>query len=71
MFRKCPGSTSQRTPDLSLKKCPGCCREVEVFSNDKCLLCVDCGYTENARMQTCYQWCVHADECKHDNGRTF
>jgi predicted RNA-binding Zn-ribbon protein involved in translation (DUF1610 family) len=64
MFQKCPGADSQRTPILSIKLCPACGKEVEVFSNDECLLCDECGYREDARMQTCYQWCSHAKECK-------
>jgi ribosomal protein S27AE len=71
MLLRCPGADAQRTPKITLRKCPGCGGEVEVFSNDNRLLCAECGYTEDARMQTCYRWCAHADECKHDNGRTF
>ena len=39
----CPGAANLRTPTLSIKKCPQCGGEVEIFSNDLKVACSTCG----------------------------
>ena len=44
MYGQCPGSANIRTPTLSIKKCPECGREVEIFSSDIRVACDNCGF---------------------------
>ena len=41
----CPGSAFIRTPTLTIKKCPECGAEIEIFSNDSTVDCENCGFT--------------------------
>jgi ribosomal protein S27E len=43
MIHECPGVTDLKTPSLSIKECPKCGEEVEVFSNDLKVTCKSCG----------------------------
>jgi len=43
MFDRCPGAANIRTPTLTIKKCPQCGEEVEVFSNDISVNAADAG----------------------------
>ena len=59
----CPGSSFIRTPTLTIKICPECGSEVEVFSNDKSVQCETCGFTIYNDQQSCIDWCKYAREC--------
>jgi NADH pyrophosphatase NudC (nudix superfamily) len=63
MFDRCPGAADQRTPTLSIKQCPQCGDEVEVFSNDFKVPCQKCGFIIYNDIVSCVQWCKHAREC--------
>ncbi len=63
IFDKCPGAANLRTPTLSIKKCPKCGEEVEVFSNDLKVKFSNCGTTVYNDIQSCVQWCKYAKEC--------
>lgn len=63
MFRQCPGSANLRTPTLSMKKCPECGHEVEVFSSDIKVPCDNCGFMVYNEISGCVRWCKHAREC--------
>jgi len=43
IIERCPGAVNLKTPTLSLKECPECGEEVEVFSNDTAVTCSTCG----------------------------
>ncbi len=61
---ECPGSGNIRTPIPSLKECPGCGEEVEIWSDELRAKCTKCGATvfkENA--PSCIEWCQSAKEC--------
>jgi DNA-directed RNA polymerase subunit RPC12/RpoP len=62
MFDKCPGIADQKTPTLTLKTCPKCGEEVEVFSNDLKVAC-SCGFIIFNDVVSCVQWCKYAKEC--------
>jgi ribosomal protein S27E len=55
-----------RTPTLSVKKCPQCGEEVELFSNDISVKCSTCGFVVYNEIESCIQWCKHAKECVGD-----
>jgi protein-arginine kinase activator protein McsA len=59
----CPGAANLRTPTLTIKKCPQCGEEVEVFSSDVSVGCSRCGFEVYNDMMSCIQWCNHAQEC--------
>ena len=59
----CPGSSFIRTPTLTIKICPECGAEVEVFSNDFSVNCEGCGFTVYNDQQSCIDWCKYAREC--------
>jgi hypothetical protein len=63
MLDHCPGTANLRTPTLSIKKCPRCGEEVEVFSNDVSVTCSNCGFVIYNDIMTCVQWCKYAREC--------
>ncbi len=63
MFDKCPGAANIGTPTLSIKKCPECGKEVEVFSTDVEVMCSNCGFTVYNDLESCIQWCKYAEEC--------
>ena len=58
----CPGAANLRTPTLSIKKCPQCGEEVELFSNDLSVKCSGCGFVVYNDLESCIQWCRHAKE---------
>jgi ribosomal protein S27E len=62
----CPGSAFIRTPTLTIKICPECGEEVEVFSNDFSVECEKCGFTVYNDQQSCIDWCKYARECLGD-----
>jgi len=59
----CPGAASLRTPVLSVKKCPQCGEEIEIFSNDVSVTCSRCGFVVYNDIMSCVQWCKKAKEC--------
>ena len=59
----CPGSAFIRTPTLTIKRCPECGAEVEVFSNDFKVICEGCGFTVYNDQQSCIDWCKYARDC--------
>ena len=63
MFRECPGAANLRTPTLTIKKCPQCGEEVEIFSNDRKVKCSRCGFVVYNDLQSCVSWCRYAKEC--------
>jgi NADH pyrophosphatase NudC (nudix superfamily) len=63
MLDYCPGATNLKTPTLSIRKCPQCGVEVEVFSNDISVKCSGCGFEVYNDIESCIQWCRHAKEC--------
>jgi len=63
MLDHCPGSANLRTPTLTIRKCPQCGEEVEVFSNDVSVKCGICGFVVYNETLSCVQWCKYAKEC--------
>ena len=63
MLDHCPGAANLSTPTLTIKKCPQCGEEVEIFSNDTSVTCRTCGLTIYNDILSCVQWCTHAREC--------
>lgn len=63
MFSNCPGSANIRTPTLSIRRCPQCGHEVELFSSDVKVECADCGFVIFQDLASCVQWCKFAKEC--------
>lgn len=63
MLSHCPGAANLRTPTLSIRKCPQCGEEVEFFSNELNVVCSRCGFVIFNDIQSCIQWCRHAEEC--------
>jgi ribosomal protein S27AE len=63
MFGSCPGTARFRTPTLTVKKCPRCGEEVEIFFSDVKAQCSNCGLTIFDDVNSCIQWCAYAKEC--------
>ena len=63
MLGRCPGSANLRTPTLSIKKCPVCGEDVEVFSSDTKVACDKCGFVIYNNIDSCIRWCKYAREC--------
>lgn len=63
MLDHCPGAANIRTPTLSIKKCPQCGNEVEIFSNDVKVACDYCGFIIDNNILSCVEWCKYAKEC--------
>jgi hypothetical protein len=66
MLDHCPGAANLRTPTLSVKKCPRCGEDVELFSNDISVKCSTCGFEVYNDIMSCVQWCKYAKECVGD-----
>lgn len=63
MLDQCPGAAGLKTPTLSIRKCPQCGEEVELFSSDISAKCSNCGFVVYNDIESCVQWCAHAREC--------
>ncbi|HUH78979.1 MAG TPA: hypothetical protein VLY83_03700 [Methanoregula sp.] len=64
MPEHCPGAANIRgTPTLTIKKCPQCGAEAEVFSNDVSVRCDQCGFEIFNDIISCIRWCRYAKEC--------
>lgn len=60
----CPGSSSLRKDiTLTVKECPQCGADVELFSIDKRVACDACGFVVYNSLQSCIQWCRYAEQC--------
>lgn len=60
----CPGSSSLRKDiTLTIKICPECGADVELFSIDKKVACDKCGFVVYNNLQSCIQWCRYAEQC--------
>ncbi|HYA33488.1 MAG TPA: hypothetical protein VEG65_05780 [Candidatus Bathyarchaeia archaeon] len=63
LFGNCPGTSHLRTPTLTIKRCPRCGEDVEVFSSDIKVNCGKCGFTIFNDTNSCIHWCAYAKEC--------
>lgn len=60
----CPGSSGLRKDiTLTIKICPECGADVELFSIDKKVACDKCGFVVYNNLQSCIQWCRYAEQC--------
>ena len=60
----CPGAASLRgTPTITIKTCPHCGADVELFSIDFKVACDQCGFVVYNNVQSCIQWCKLAADC--------
>ena len=48
---------------MAIKKCPECGADVEVFSSDVKVKCRNCGFVVFNDIQSCIEWCKHAEKC--------
>ena len=63
LIDRCPGSAGIRTPTLTVKKCPRCGEEIEIFSNEVSSACGRCCLVVYNDQASCIRWCRYADEC--------
>ena len=64
--KNCPGAANLKgTPEIKLKICPECGKEIEIFSNDTRAQC-ECGFIAYNDSQSCIKWCAYAKECVGD-----
>ncbi len=63
----CPGTHLITTPELSVKICPECGSDVEIFSDEHQAQCGTCGTIVYQNITSCIQWCRHARECLGDD----
>jgi NADH pyrophosphatase NudC (nudix superfamily) len=63
MFEYCPGAAGLRTPTLTIRTCPQCGAEIEIFSNEVKAVCENCGFVIYQDIQSCVQWCKYARQC--------
>ncbi|MBI2831507.1 MAG: hemerythrin domain-containing protein [Chloroflexi bacterium] len=62
--KSCPGSRVIREPRPELYNCPGCGREVEIWTDELKATCRNCGNKVFREQQvSCIDWCPHAKEC--------
>ena len=62
----CPASAKIKgTPEIILKTCPECEKEIEIFTSDPHGQC-ECGFIAYNDTQKCIAWCKHARECVGD-----
>ena len=60
---RCPGS-GDRTPVLTLKKCPECREEAGIWSDELKAKCTQCGATVfREATPSCTPWCRATREC--------
>ncbi|HMA05787.1 MAG TPA: hypothetical protein VKO45_07655 [Methanomicrobiales archaeon] len=63
LIDRCPGSAGIRTPTLTVKRCPRCGEEIEIFSNEVSAPCGKCGLVIYNDTASCIRWCRYAEEC--------
>ena len=58
----------QGKPQIKImeRTCPKCGHEVEIFSIDTQVACVNCGFVIYNDTLTCVQWCKYARQCMGD-----
>ena len=66
MAHQCPGADNIRIPALTIKICPVCGNEIELFSIDVQGVCDKCGFIAYNDIKTCIQWCKYARLCVGD-----
>ncbi|MCL6106718.1 MAG: hypothetical protein M1309_05150 [Actinobacteria bacterium] len=59
MPAKCPGGDI----DITIKTCPKCGGEVELFTGDAKAKCPDCGQLVYREKASCIEWCPGARQC--------
>lgn len=60
---KCPGAANLRTPTITIKKCPDCGSDVELFSIDMKMDCPGCGRPVFNNIGSCIEYCKYAEQC--------
>jgi len=63
MLFKCPGSFGSGTPAITIKKCPRCGGDVELFSIDMKVDCPSCGQPVFNNINSCAEYCRYAEQC--------
>lgn len=63
MYDSCPGVSKLKTPTLTIKICPNCGSEIELFSTDVSIPCDKCGFVAYNDIQSCISWCKYAKLC--------
>jgi len=63
MLDRCPGAANMRTPTITIKKCPKCGGDVEVFSTDMKVNCLSCGQIIYNNINSCIEYCQYAEKC--------
>jgi ribosomal protein S27AE len=64
VLERCGGSQKNVTPVPTLKNCPGCGEEVEIWSDELKTKCGKCGITVTMEATpSCIDWCRAAKEC--------
>ncbi len=63
MNSSCPGAGNIRIAELSIKQCPSCGGEIEIFSNEWQSHCENCGFTVYKELSSCIRWCRFAEVC--------
>jgi len=58
---KCPGSDVE----ITVKVCPKCGEEVELFTGDSKARCSSCGTWVAREKASCIEWCPGATQCFH------
>ncbi len=59
MAAKCPGSDIE----ITIKTCPKCGGEVELFSGESKAKCTECGHVVWREVASCIEWCPGARQC--------
>lgn len=63
----CPGASNVKgTPTLTIKHCPRCHAEIEMFSTDSKRNCAKCGQEVYNDAASCVKWCAAARDCVGD-----
>lgn len=58
---KCPGSDVE----ITVKSCPKCGEEVELFTGESKVKCSSCGTLVHREKASCIEWCPGAKQCFH------
>lgn len=63
VYSGCPGASRLKVPTITEKICPNCGAVIELFSTDVSVACDKCSFVAYNDLQSCVQWCAHAEEC--------
>jgi len=68
MFKHCPGAKRiVEPPQIIIRSCPACGKEVEFFSDETETKCPNCERTLHSEATpSCVSWCQYADKCIAD-----